>query len=320
MNCRLITIMFLLVISQLASAKVVLIGENTILSFEYVEATFTPIVRRSGEYGSLYAAEPLDACSDLTNMAEKGSRFRSSYVLIVRGGCSFEEKVIKAQKAGYKAAIVYNNGYDELLVPMAGNSSGVHIHGLLVTRASGEVLKGYSGRSEMELWLIPGFGISLWSIMCITFISLLTISAVLATCFVFHMHRIRRSVRDLHLPYGGQGLSRMPRNLLQSMPTEVYTGVLEESSTSVTCAICIDDYCVGEKLKILPCKHKFHAVCIDSWLGHCRSFCPVCKRMPRTGNDVPPASETTPLLSPSPNSITSLQSFYDLPIAVKVYL
>ncbi|KAG7593987.1 Zinc finger RING-type [Arabidopsis thaliana x Arabidopsis arenosa] len=173
---------------------------------------------------------------------------------------------------------------------VAGNSSGVHIHGLLVTRASGEVLKGYSGRSEMELWLIPGFGISLWSIMCITFISLLTISAVLATCFVVHMHRIRRSVRDL------------------------------QSSTSVTCAICIDDYCVGEKLKILPCKHKFHAVCIDSWLGHCRSFCPVCKRMPRTGNDVPPASETTSLLSPSPNSITSLQSFYDLPIAVRVYL
>lgn len=76
-----------------------------------------PSVRRSGEYGLLYAAEPLDACSDLTNMAKKGSKFRSSYVLIVLGGCSFEEKIRKAQKAGYRAAIVYNNGYDELLVP-----------------------------------------------------------------------------------------------------------------------------------------------------------------------------------------------------------
>ncbi|XP_020868920.1 receptor homology region, transmembrane domain- and RING domain-containing protein 5-like isoform X2 [Arabidopsis lyrata subsp. lyrata] len=316
MNCSWITIMSLLVISQLASAKVVLIGRNTILSFDDVEATFTPIVRRSGEHGLVYAAEPLDACSDLNNMAEKGSKLRSSYILIVRGGCTFEEKVRKAQKAGYKAAIVYNDGYDELLVPR--NLSGVRIHGLLVTRASGEVLKGYAGRAELELWLIPGFGISSWPIMGITFISLLAVSAVLATCFVVHRHRIRRRVRDL--PHGGQGLSRMPSKMLQSMPTELYTGVFEEGSTSVTCAICINDYCLSEKLRILPCKHKFHVVCIDSWLGHWRSFCPVCKHNPRTGNDVPPVSATTPLLSPSPSSITSLQSFYDLPIVVRVYL
>jgi len=75
-----------------------------------------PVVRRSGEYGLLYAAEPLDACSYLTNMAEKGSKFRPSYVLIVRGGCSFEEKIRNAQEAGYKAAIVYNDRYEELLV------------------------------------------------------------------------------------------------------------------------------------------------------------------------------------------------------------
>ncbi|KAG7648551.1 PA domain [Arabidopsis thaliana x Arabidopsis arenosa] len=318
MNYSWITIMSLLVISKLASTKVVLIGKNTVLSFDDVEATFTPIVRNSGECGILYVAEPLEACSDITNMAEKRSKYRSSYVLIVLGGCSFEEKVRKAQKAGYKAAIVYNDGYDELLVPMAGNSSGVDIHGLLVTRASGEVLKGYADQDEMKLWLIPGFGISSWSIMGITFISLLAMSAILATCFIVRRHQIRQSVRDL--PHGGQGLSCMPRDLLQSMPTEVYSGVLEESSTSVTCAICIDDYRVGEKLRILPCKHKFHAVCIDSWLGHWRSFCPVCKRNLRTENGVPEASETTPLISPSPNSITSLQSFYDLPIVVRVYL
>ncbi|KAL9308415.1 putative transcription factor C2H2 family [Arabidopsis thaliana] len=318
MNGSWITILSLLVISQLASSKVTLIGKNTFLSFDDVEANFTPVVRRSGEYGLLYAAEPLDACSDLTNLAEKGSKFRPSYVLIVRGGCSFEEKIRNAQEAGYEAAIVYNDRYEELLVRMAGNSSGVYIHGVLVTRTSGEVLKEYTSRAEMELLLIPDFGISSWSIMAITFVSLLVISAVLASYFSVRRHRIRQRVRDLH--HGGQGHSRMPKDLLQSMPTEVYTGVLEEGSTSVTCAICIDDYRVGEILRILPCKHKYHAVCIDSWLGRCRSFCPVCKQNPRTGNDVPPASETTPLISPGPNSITSLQSFYDLPIVVRVYL
>jgi E3 ubiquitin-protein ligase RNF13 len=30
-------------------------------------------------------------------------------VLIIRGGCSFEHKVRRAQKAGFKAAIVFDN-------------------------------------------------------------------------------------------------------------------------------------------------------------------------------------------------------------------
>ena len=57
----------------------------------------------------LYLAEPIDACSDLTNHFEKGSNCSSPFVLIIRGGCSFEDKVRIAQKAGYKAAIIYDN-------------------------------------------------------------------------------------------------------------------------------------------------------------------------------------------------------------------
>ncbi|EOA37337.1 hypothetical protein CARUB_v10011046mg [Capsella rubella] len=306
MNRSCITILSLLVISQLASSKVLLIGRNTILSFDDVEATFTPIVGSSGECGFLYAAEPIDACSDLKNTAEKGSNYRRSYVLIERGGCSFEVKVRKAQEAGYKAAIVYNDAYDEVLVHMVGNSSGVDIHGVLVTRASGEVLKGYAGRTEMELWLIPGLGTSSWSILAITFVSLFIVTVVLATYFYV---RRRRSV--IILSRGGRGFSCVPCNLVQRIPTEVFSGVFEVGSTSITCAICIDDYCIGDKLRILPCQHKFHAVCIDSWLGRWRYFCPVCKHDVRAAKSDPPASEQTPLLSTSLN--TSLQS---LPITI----
>lgn len=137
---------------------------------------------------------------------------------------------------------------------MAGNSSGVHIYGVLVTRASGEVLKQYAGQTEMELWLIPGSGTSSWSIMAITFISLLVMSTVLATCFFVRRHRIRRR-RVRSLPRGGRGFSRMPRNLIQRIPTEIFTGLLEVGSTSITCTICIDDYCIGDKLRILHCQH-----------------------------------------------------------------
>lgn len=61
-------------------------------------------------------AEPLDACSPLTNRVVQGKNGSSPFVLIVRGGCSFEEKVRRAQKAGFKAAIVYDNEDDGVLV------------------------------------------------------------------------------------------------------------------------------------------------------------------------------------------------------------
>ncbi|PQM38670.1 receptor homology region transmembrane domain- and RING domain-containing protein 2 [Prunus yedoensis var. nudiflora] len=93
----------------MTKANVVLIGNNVTLSFDDIEANFAPAIKGSGECGVLYLAEPVDACSTLTNKVEKGTNYSSPFVLIIRGGCGFEEKVRRAQKAGFKAAIVYDN-------------------------------------------------------------------------------------------------------------------------------------------------------------------------------------------------------------------
>uniref|UniRef100_A0A5B7AEF7 RING-type domain-containing protein n=1 Tax=Davidia involucrata TaxID=16924 RepID=A0A5B7AEF7_DAVIN len=154
----------------------------------------------------------------------------------------------------------------------------------------------------MELWIIPGFESSAWSIIAISFISLLAMSAVLATCFFVRRHRIRRErprashVREFH---------GMSGRLVKAMPSLIFTAALEDNCTSRTCAICLEDYNVGEKLRILPCHHKFHAICVDAWLTMWRTFCPVCKRDARTNTADPPASERTPLLSSSPASVAS---------------
>ncbi|KAK7279731.1 hypothetical protein RJT34_24788 [Clitoria ternatea] len=286
----------------MAAAKVVLIGNNITLSFDDIEANFAPTVKGSGEYGVLYLAEPLDACTELTNKVEQLPNVTSPFALVVRGGCSFEEKVRKAQKAGFKAVIVFDNEDGGVLVAMAGNSAGIKIHAVFVSKASGETLKKYVGLTNVEIWLIPTFENSAWSIMAISFISLLAMSAVLATCFFVRRHRIRRErpraprVREFH---------GMSSRLVKAMPSLIFTAVLEDNSTSRTCAICLEDYCVGEKLRILPCCHKFHAACVDSWLTSWRTFCPVCKRDARTGLTDPPPSESTPLLSSSPASMAS---------------
>lgn len=50
----------------------------------------------------------------------------------------------------------------------------------------------------------------------------------------------------------------------------------QHQSTAV-CVICIDEYKVGEKLRVLPCSHTFHTECIVPWLTERHSSCPLCK-------------------------------------------
>ncbi|KAK4483869.1 hypothetical protein RD792_011078 [Penstemon davidsonii] len=285
-----------------ASGNVFLIGSNVTLSFDDIEANFAPSVKGSGICGTVYAAEPLDACLPLTNtIAPKLNNSKSPFVLLIRGGCSFEDKVRRAQSAGFKAAIVYDNENGDL-VSMAGNSAGIKIHAVFVSRAAGETLAKYAGATDAEVWIAPSSENSAWSIMAISFISLLAMSAVLATCFFVRRHRIRRDrtraprVREFH---------GMSDRLVKAMPSLIFTAVLEDNCTSRTCAICLEDYDVGDKLRILPCRHKFHAMCVDAWLTSWRTFCPVCKRDARTSTGEPPASESTPLLSSTPASMSA---------------
>ncbi|CAM8885067.1 unnamed protein product [Rhodiola kirilowii] len=251
-----ISLLLLLLFSSIplfASANVVLMGTNTTLSFDDIEANFAPSVKASGETGVLYLARPVDACSQLIDTADMYANTTSPFVLIIRGGCSFEDKVRRAQTAGFKAAIIYDDEDGGILVAMAGNSAGIKIHAVFIAKNSGEVLKKYAGRTDMELWIIPSFENSAWSIMAISFISLLAMSAVLATCFFVRRHRIRRErprtsshVREFH---------GMSSRLVKAMPSVIFTAVLEDNCTSSSCAICLEDYSVGEKLRILPCRH-----------------------------------------------------------------
>ena len=43
------------------------------------------------------------------------------------------------------------------------------------------------------------------------------------------------------------------------------------------CAICQVEFEEGEDALLLPCKHLFHADCIDIWLAD-NKCCPVCKQ------------------------------------------
>ena len=75
---------------------------------------------------------------------------------------------------------------------MTGNSVGIKVYAVLVSMTSGEVLAKYARSKDVEVWIVPSFENSAWSIMTISFISLLIMSGVSATCFFVRRHRIRR--------------------------------------------------------------------------------------------------------------------------------
>ncbi|PXF48929.1 E3 ubiquitin-protein ligase ATL23 [Gracilariopsis chorda] len=53
-------------------------------------------------------------------------------------------------------------------------------------------------------------------------------------------------------------------------------------SSMRTCAVCLEDYLPGDRLRMLePCNHCFHQNCIDAWLQPLqpplrKPLCPVC--------------------------------------------
>jgi hypothetical protein len=50
----------------------------------------------------------------------------------------------------------------------------------------------------------------------------------------------------------------------------------EANSEERKCMVCLEEFKAGDKLRILPCLHRYHTDCIVEWLRRNR-HCPVCK-------------------------------------------
>ena len=50
-----------------------------------------------------------------------------------------------------------------------------------------------------------------------------------------------------------------------------------DDEDNACCAICLEEFEHKEKVRVLPCGHKFHGDCLVPWLTERHASCPLCK-------------------------------------------
>ncbi|NWR78116.1 RNF13 ligase, partial [Centropus unirufus] len=287
--------------------------ENGTQTFDDLPARFGYRLPAEGLKGFLINSKPENACEPIAPPPLRDNSSSAFIVLIRRLECNFDIKVLNAQRAGYKAAIVHNVDSDDL-ISMGSNDieilKKIDIPSVFVGETSANSLKEeFTYEKGGHVVLVPEFSLPLEyyliPFLIIVGICLILIVIFMITKFVQDRHRARRN--------------RLRKDQLKKLPVHKFKKgkcfVLYEYDV---CAICLDEYEDGDKLRILPCSHAYHCKCVDPWLTKTKKTCPVCKQkvVPSQGDsdsetdssqEENEVSENTPLLRPLAS--VSTQSF-----------
>ncbi|XP_049587948.1 E3 ubiquitin-protein ligase RNF13 isoform X1 [Syngnathus scovelli] len=268
--------------------------DNNSKTFDDLPSRFGYRLPSDGLKGFLIGAQPANACQPIEPPPRDNST-GAFVVLIKRFDCNFDIKVLNAQKAGYKAAIVHNVDSDDL-ISMGSNDldimKQIDIPSVFVSEKTAKSLKDdYLFDKGGRVLLMPDFSLPLEyyliPFLIIVGICLILIVGFMITKFVQDRHRARRS--------------RLRKDQLKKLPIHKY----KKGDIYDVCAICLDEYEEGDKLRVLPCSHAYHSKCVDPWLTKTKKTCPVCKQKvvpsqddsdSEEGGGDDEASESTPLL------------------------
>lgn len=267
--------------------------------FRDMPSTFGNSLPYEGLRGMVVYADPPDGCKSLPKHPDVPEYFGKWIILIARSpnNCSFEHKVRMAQNVSYDGVIVHNVGSDSLEPMSAKNSEGINIPSVFVSETTGNIMR--------QLYCNADYFIIINSEMPFNINThlLLPFAIVVGICFiVMVIFMVVKFIKDRRR----QRRHRLPSSTLNKIPTCKFS----KGDPYDTCAICLDDYVEGEKLRVLPCAHAYHCKCIDPWLTKNRRVCPVCKRKVfaqdephHTNSDSESdTDDTTPLVNPNRTS------------------
>lgn len=242
--------------------------DNKTENFDDLPARFGYRLPSEGLKGFLIGARPENACVPIEPPPQRENLSSAFIVLIRRFDCNFDIKVLHAQKAGYKAAIVHNVDSDDL-ISMGSEDldilKQIDIPSVFIGEEAANSLKeDYIYEKGGHVTLMPDFSLPLEyyliPFLIIVGICLILIVVFMITKFVQDRHRARRS--------------RLRKDQLKKLPIHKF----KKGDSYDVCAICLDEYEEGERLRVLPCSHAYHCKCVDPWLTKTKKTCPVCKQ------------------------------------------
>ncbi|XP_034038117.1 E3 ubiquitin-protein ligase RNF130 [Thalassophryne amazonica] len=198
--------------------------------------------------------------------------------LLQRGNCTFKEKIMKAATFNATAVLIYNNSTDKT-VKMGHEGTGDTV-AVMITEEYGKEIQAHLDRNLTVLVNVvvgqrsPNKNINRGSLVfvSISFIVLMIISS--AWLIFYFIQKIRyTNARDR----SQRRLGDAAKKAIGKLTTRtVKKGDKETDPDFNHCAVCIEAYQLNDVVRILPCKHVFHKVCVDPWLNeHCT--CPMCK-------------------------------------------
>ncbi|KAM9103956.1 E3 ubiquitin-protein ligase ZNRF4 [Megaptera novaeangliae] len=267
-----LTLLGLLVPTQ-AVVRAVLDGKSSTVDFADLPALFGVPLAPEGVRGYLMEARPANACHPIEG-PRPGNGSLGAIVLIRRYNCTFDLKVLHAQRAGFQAAIVYNVRSDDLVLMVHVYEDlrrQITIPSVFVGEATSQDLRVIVRCDKLAHVLLlpdhppcpdldchPMLAIS-WALGCTL--------ALLTTAFF-----VLRCLWNWLWAWWARGPVVKAR-ASQRAQVSTFTRLND------LCAICLDEYEEGDQLKILPCSHIYHCKCIDPWFSQAaQRSCPVCKQ------------------------------------------
>ncbi|XP_022288505.2 E3 ubiquitin-protein ligase RNF13-like [Crassostrea virginica] len=282
---------------------------DTINSFQDELAGFGPDIPTNGLYGYVLAMDSDTQTQKCTLHSSKIPAVNISdqmtwIALMQRNGCKFDEMVYSAQMLGFGAVIVYNRDGDDHIIKMGGDSTSksVHIPSVFVGYTAGSIMKNNFQYDVNKTFYVK---ISRDEFIDKQYL-IWPFAVVVGTCFVLMLlFMLFKWLRDCQK----RRKSRLSSKHLKKIPVKKF----KKGDNYETCAICLEDYENGDKLRVLPCAHAYHCKCIDPWLTKRKKTCPVCKRKVIPGSNPdsdsessdeegPTTSERTPLLAGNNNT------------------
>ncbi|CAA20925.1 RING-type domain-containing protein [Caenorhabditis elegans] len=259
--------------------------------------------------------EPVDACGPVRIAQNHTTRCHNLFAFVSRSNishpCKFSHQAFMVQNSTYpfRLVIFYNYpGQEPISMEGTELRDKVNIPVLMISHAcKEEIAKKFSDTAgyRLRVRIDPGY--------YELFRYLIPFLVVIVFCFALFLITlcVRGCVERRKL-----NKRRLSKRNLKKIPVKKY----RLGDDPDTCAICLESFASGEKLRHLPCRHVFHCNCIDVWLTQTRKICPLCKRKIGTDSDSECSTNDLASTSQGPNDATALynnadnQSGFELPV------